>query len=695
MKVYTTDKIRNVVLLGHGGCGKTTLAEAMAYLSGIVSRPGKVEDGSTISDCTKEETKRQISISTAVVPVEWDDFKINVLDTPGFFDFEGEVNEAMSVADGAIIVVSGKAGVEAGTERAWDICEKYHLPRIFFITDMDIDSVSYRQVLDDLNVMFGKKIAPFNMPLREEEKLAGYINVIQKKAFRYQGEEAVEEEVPDYSVSYLNQYNDSLMEAVAETSEEFLDRYLSGDSFSEAEIRAAVRSAISDGSIIPVESGSGVAQRGVYTLLDDIVKYMPSADNRKMSGINAQTNEIFEANFDVLKPKTAFVFKTIADPFIGFYSLIKIRSGVVKADDMMYDVRTGNEFKIGKLYVLRGNKATEVPELHAGDLGALAKQTAIKTGDTLSTKNNPVVYAKMDLPSPYTCLRWKPVNKGDVDKIAMAMQKIAAEDQTFRFERDNANRQSLIYGMGDLHLEIIQSRLLNEYKAEIKTERPKVAFRETIKKRSDVEFKYKKQTGGHGQYGHVKMRFGPSGTNDPYVFDEEVVGGAVPKNFFPAVEKGIAAGCERGPLAGYPVVGVHATLYDGSYHSVDSSENSFKIAAEQCFKKGIMEAGAVLLEPFVMLKVTVPDSYIGDVIGDLNKRRGSVMGMTPTNGKQVIEAEIPQMELFGYSTVLRSMTGGRGDFSYEFSRYDQAPEDVQSKAIAAYQEKLAASDSEE
>ncbi|HCP96054.1 MAG TPA: elongation factor G, partial [Anaerovibrio sp.] len=475
MKVYTTDKIRNVVLLGHGGCGKTTLAEAMAYLSGIVSRPGKIEDGSTISDCTKEEVKRQISISTSVVPVEWDDFKINVLDTPGFFDFEGEVTEAMSVADGAIIVVSGKAGVEAGTERAWELCEKYHLPRIFFITDMDIDSVSYRQVLDDLNVMFGKKIAPFNMPLREDEKLAGYINVIQKKAFRYQGEEAVEEEVPDYSVSYLNQYNDSLMEAVAETSEEFLERYLSGDSFSEAEIRAAVRSAISDGSIIPVESGSGVAQRGVYTLLDDIVKYMPSADNRKMSGINAQTNEIFEANFDILKPKTAFVFKTIADPFIGFYSLIKIRSGVVKADDIMYDVRTGNEFKIGKLYVLRGNKATEVPELHAGDLGALAKQTAVKTGDTLSTKNNPVVYAKMDLPTPYTCMRWKPVKKGDVDKIAMAMQKIAAEDQTFKFERDNANRQSLIYGMGDLHLEIIQSRLLNEYKAEIKTEKPKVA----------------------------------------------------------------------------------------------------------------------------------------------------------------------------------------------------------------------------
>lgn len=695
MKVYTTDKIRNVVLLGHGGSGKTTLAEAMAFLSGAVSRPGNVEDGSTISDCDKEEIRRQISISTSIVPVEWTDFKINVLDTPGFFDFEGEVNEAMSVADGAIIVVSGKAGVEAGTERAWDLCEKYHLPRIFFITDMDIDSVSYRQVLDDLNAMFGKKIAPFNMPLREDEKLAGYINVIQKKAFRYQGDEAIEEDVPEYSMEYMNQYNDSLMEAVAETSEEFLDRYLSGDTFSEAEIRAAVRSAISDGSIIPVESGSGLMQRGVYTLLDDIVKYMPSADNRQMSGINTQTNEIFEANFDILKPKTAFVFKTIADPFIGYYSLIKIRSGVVKADDIMYDVRTTSEFKIGKLYVLRGNKAHEVPELHAGDLGALAKQTSIKTGDTLSTKSNPVMYAKMELPVPYTYLRWKPVRKSDVDKIAMAMAKIAAEDQTFRFERDSANRQSLIYGMGDLHLEIIQSKLLNEYKAEITVDRPKVAFRETIRKNSDAEYKYKKQTGGHGQYGHVKIKFSPSGTNDPYVFDEEVVGGAVPRNFFPAVEKGIASSCEKGPLAGFPVVGVHATLYDGSFHSVDSSENSFKTATEQCFKKGFMEAGPVLMEPFVTLKVTVPDSYIGDVIGDLNKRRGSVMGMTPANGKQIIEAEVPQMELFGYCTVLRSMTGGRGDFSYEFSRYEQAPGDIQAKVIADYQAQLASGEGDD
>ena len=694
MKVYTTDKIRNVVLLGHGGCGKTTLTEAMAFLSGAVSRQGKVDDGSTISDFSKEEIRRQISISTSVVPVEWADHKINVLDTPGYFDFAGEVIEAMSVADGAIIVVSGKAGVEAGTEKAWELCEKFHLPRIFFITDMDIDSVSYREVLDDLGARFGKKIAPFNMPLREDQKLAGYINVIQKKAFKYHDGIVEEDTVPDYSQEYLDKYNDSLMEAVAETSEEFLERYLSGDTFSEAEVRGAVRSAISDGAIIPVESGSGLAARGVYTLLDDIVKYMPAANNRKMSGINTLTNEIFTANFEILKPKTAFVFKTIADPFIGYYSLIKIRSGVVKPDDLMYDARTGTELKIGRLYLLRGNKAVEVNELHAGDLGALAKQTVLKTGDSLSTKNNPVMYAKMDLPVPNTFLRWKPEKKGDVDKVALAMAKLAAEDQTFRFERDTVNHQSLIYGMGDLHLEVIQSRLLNEYKVKIDVSKPRIAFKETIRKTSEVEYKYKKQTGGHGQYGHVKMRFSPADASVPYVFAEEVTGGAVPKNFFPAVEKGIAAGCEKGPLAGYPVVGVEAVLYDGSYHTVDSSENSFKIAAEQAFKKGILEAEPILLEPFVTLKVTVPEEYIGDVIGDLNKRRGIVRGMSAASGRQLIEAEVPQMELFGYCTELRSMTGGRGDYSYEFSYYAQAPEEVQQQVIAEYQEAEASGDDE-
>ncbi|MDD5940204.1 MAG: elongation factor G [Lachnospiraceae bacterium] len=692
MKVYTTDKIRNVVILGHGSAGKTTLVEAMAYLGGQTSRMGKIEDGSTVSDFTKEEQKRKFSIRTSLVPIEWNDYKINILDTPGYFDFAGEVEEAMSVADGAIIVVSGKAGIEAGTERAWDLCEKYHLPRMFFVTDMDIDTVSYRQTIEDLTAVYGKKIAPFNMPVRENNEYVGYVNVIQKVAFKWEGKDAVPADVPDYAKDYMNTYNDTLMEAVAETSEEFMDRYFAGDTFSEAEIRAAVRLSIQDGTIVPVESGSGLTARGVYTLLDDIIKYMPSAESRKVSGINTKTNEIFEANFDVLKPKTAFVFKTIVDPFIGRYSLIKVRSGVIKTDDLMYNARTDSETKIGKLYILQGNKSSEIPELHAGDLGALAKLSGVSTGDTLSTKATPVVYPGMDLPVPFTYLRYKAVNKADIDKIAQAMAKIQAEDPCFKAVNDSANGQSLIYGMGDMHLQVIQSILKNEYNVAIEVEKPKVAFRETIRKSSDVEYKYKKQTGGHGQYGHVKIKFSPlEDKTIPYEFDEEVVGGAVPKNYFPAVEKGIAESVTRGPLAAYPVVGVKAVLYDGSYHPVDSSEMAFKTAAKQAFKKGFMEASPVLMEPIVTLKVNVPDTYTGDVMGDLNKRRGRVLGMTPVpGGRQIIEAEVPQMELFDYCTTLRSMTGGRGDYSYEFARYEQAPADIQAREVAARAEEAAA-----
>ena len=685
MKVYTTDKIRNVAILGHGSCGKTTLVEAMAYLGGLTSRLGRVEDGNTVSDFAKEEQKRGISIHTSLIPIEWAGCKINILDTPGYFDFVGEVEEALSVADGAIIVVSAKSGIEAGTEKAWEMCEKRNIPRMFFVTDMDIDNVSYRKTVEDLTATYGKKIAPFNMPVREDGKFVGYVNIIQKKAFKWVNKEAVPCDVPDYSVEYLEEYHETLMESVAETSEEFMERYFMGDEFSDAEIRAAARLAIQDGSIVPVEMGAPVQVMGVYTLMDDIVKYMPSAESRKVSGINLKTNGIFEANFDILKPKSAFVFKTIVDPFIGRYSLIKVRSGIFKTDDLCYNNRTENEGKIGKLYILQGNKATEISELHAGDLGALTKQNDLSTGDTLSTKATPIQYAKAEISTPYTYMRYRAVNKGDIDKIAQAMSKIAAEDPTFKNVNDSANGQTLIYGIGDLHLQVIQSELKNEYKCEITVEKPKVAFRETILRNSDVEYKYKKQTGGHGQYGHVKIKFGPADDQTvPYVFDEMVVGGAVPKNYFPAVEKGIAESVVSGPLAAYPVVGVHATLYDGSYHPVDSSEMAFKTASKQAFKKGFMQANPVLLEPIVNLKVTVPDSYTGDVMGDLNKRRASILGMTPVPGhKQIVEADVPMMELFDYSTTLRSMTGGRGDYSYEFARYQQAPADIQSKEVAA------------
>ena len=691
MNIYTTDKIRNVALLGHGGSGKTSLVEAMAYLSGITSRMGKVDDGNTVSDFGKEEQKRKISISTSVIPIEWEGYKVNIIDTPGFFDFAGEVEEALSAAGAAIIVVNGKAGVEVGTQKAWELCEKYKLPRMIYVSNMDVDNASFRQVVEDMTELFGKKMAPFHLPIRENEKFVGYVNVITETGNRWQGKEVVECEVPEYNKANLQICRDTLMEAVAETSEEMMERYFSGETFSEAEIRAALRTNVCDGSIVPMTMGSNVLCQGMYTLLDDIIKYFPSPENRVVAGINMKTNDIYHADYDFSKAKSAYIWKTIVDPFIGKYSLIKVNSGVLKTDDVIYNVDKDIEEKIGKLYVLQGNKPIEVKELHAGDIGALAKLTAARTGNSLSTKATTIKYGKWEMPVPYTYMRYRPKNKGDVDKLSQALQKISHEDLTMKYVNDSENKQMLLYGMGDLHLEVIASRLLNEYKVEIELEKPKVAFRETIKKNSDVEYKYKKQSGGHGQYGYVKMRFEPSGNlEEAYEFEQVVVGGAVPKNYFPAVEKGIQESVLKGPLAAYPVVGVKATLYDGSYHPVDSSEMAFKMATIQAFKKGFMEAHPVLLEPIVSLKVTVPDSYTGDVMGDLNKRRGRVLGMNPApGGKQIIEADVPMMELFGYCTDLRSMTGGRGDYEYEFARYEQAPGDVQEKEVAARAAKVA------
>ena len=685
MKVYRTDEIRNVVLLGHGGSGKTSLAEAMAYVSGATNRMGKITDGNTISDFDKEEQKREFSISTSLIPIEWEKAKINILDTPGYFDFVGEVEEAVSAADAAVIVVSGKAGVEVGTEKAWELCDKYKLPRMIYVTEMDVDDASFRQVVQDLTDRYGKVIAPHFQPIRENEKLVGYVNVIKNAARRYTGVGQREEcEIPEYCKPKLEIYRDKILEAVAETSEAFMERYFDGDEFSVEEIRSAMRTEVMDGDIVPVAMGSNIQAQGVANLLSDIVRFFPSPDNRSCAGINRKTNEIFEGNYDFAKAKSAYVFKTMVDPFIGKYSFIKVCSGVLKGDDTLYNGDSDAEAKLGKIYTMVGNKPTEVSELFAGDIGAIAKLANTKTGDTLSTKNTPVMYGKTEYSKPYTYMKYICNNKGDEDKVSQALQKMMAEDVTLKTVNDSENRQTLLYGMGDQHLEITASKLATRYKCEIKLETPKVAFRETIKKKSDVDSKYKKQSGGHGQYGHVKMRFEASGDLEtPYVFEEEVVGGAVPKNYFPAVEKGLQEAVVKGPLAGYPVVGVKAVLYDGSYHPVDSSEMAFKTATIQAFKKGFMEASPVLLEPIASLTVTVPDDYTGDVMGDLNKRRGRVLGMNPVSGgKQEIVADIPMTGLFGYCTVLRSMTGGRGVYSYEFSRYEQAPSDVQEAEIS-------------
>ena len=690
MNNYKTENIRNVVILGHGGCGKTDLVDAMAHVSGVVQKPGKVANGNTISDFDKEEIKRGISIGTSVVPIEWEGNKINFLDTPGYFDFVGEVEEAVGAADAAVIVVSGRSGVEAGTERAWELCEKYNLPRLVFVTEMDMDNASFREVVEKLKELYGKRIAPFHQPIRENEKLVGYVNVVKNAGRRWLSVLKSEEcEIPEYCLPNLEICRTVLMEAVAETSEEYMDRYFEGDTFTEEEIEQALRANIIDGSIVPITMGSAYGEHNIKNLLTDIVKYFPSPAQLEKIGTLSKTGEIFEANYDSTKPFSGYIFKTIVDPFIGKYSFVKICSGVLKADMSIFNEEKDVDEKIGKLYVLRGNKPVEVKELQAGDIGAIAKLTAARTGNSLSTKACPVQFEKTPISKPYTYMRYQAKNKGDEDKISQALAKLMHEDLTLKVVNDAENRQTLLYGMGEQHLEIAASKLASKFNVEIQLSKPKVAFRETLKKRVEVQGRYKKQSGGHGQFGDVKMVFEPSGDLEtPYIFEEKIFGGAVPKQYFPAVEKGIQDSILAGPLAAYPVVGLKATLVDGSYHNVDSSEFSFKAATQLAFKKGFMEAQPVLLEPIVNMKVMVPDKYTGDVMGDLNKRRGRVLGMNPEGKKQIIEADIPMTEIFGYATDLRSMTGGRGDFSYEFARYEQAPAEVQAKEVAARADKV-------
>ena len=690
MNVYGTSQIRNVILLGHGGAGKTTVAEALAMITGVTKRMGKITDGNTISDYDKEEIKRQFSISTSLIPLEYEGengpIKINLLDTPGYFDFVGEVEEAISVADAAIIVVNCKAGIEVGVEKAWEMCEKYNLPRLFFVTNMDDDHASYRELVLKLETRFGRKIAPFQLPIRENEKFVGFVNVVKMAGRRFtELSNYTECEIPDYVQKNLGIAREALMEAVAETSEEYMERYFSGEEFTQEEISTALRSHVIEGNIVPILLGSGINCQGFASLLQAIDKYFPSPYRYECIGVDTSTGERFTAKYNDDVSLSARVFKTIVDPFIGKYSLMKICTGVLRPDSVIYNVNKDAEEKIGKIYLLRGKEQIEVNELKAGDIGAVAKLAVTQTGDTIALKSAPIVYHKPQISTPYTYMAFRAANKGEDDKVASALSKMMDEDLTLRVVGDPENRQSLLYAIGDQQLEVVCSKLQSRYKVDIILEKPKFAFRETLRKKVKVQGRHKKQSGGHGQFGDVWMEFEPSGDLEtPYVFEEKIFGGSVPKNYFPAVEKGLQECVQKGPLAGYPVVGLKATLVDGSYHPVDSSEMAFKMATILAFKKGFMDAGPVLLEPIASLKVTVPDKYTGDVMGDLNRRRGRVLGMNPDHkGKQVIEADVPMSALFGYNTDLRSMTGGIGTYEYEFARYEQAPGDVQKKEVEA------------
>ena len=680
---YSVQNIRNVCLLGHSGSGKTSLAESLLFMTGAIDRMGRVADGNTVCDYDPEEVKRQISLSTAVAPIDYKGCRINVLDTPGAFNFSGEVMEALRAADAAIIVASAKDGVSVGVEKAWKYCEERNMPRFIYISKIDEDHSDYNATFDALRERFGNKIAPVVVPtLDENKKVTGLMDILNKRAYEMQDGKRVEIELPEDKVAVINEFNDALKESVAETSEEFMERFFNGEDFTYAEMAQGLRQGVRELSVFPVLCGSAVADMGTLMLLDNIMELLPSPEqgNYHKATLADGTTEEFVVSAGGVP--TAFVFKTISDQY-GKYSFVKVISGNLKPDMQLVNSRTGATEKLGRLYVMKGKKAEEVKELECGDIGAIGKMEKVKTGDTLSDPRKVVKLEPIPFPEPCYSVAITPKTKGQEDKIAAGLIRLNEEDLTFNWVNNAETRQMVVSGTGDMQMDVILSRLKSRFGVDAELSEPRVPYREKIRKKVEVQGRHKKQTGGHGQFGDVWMRFEPGDTEE-LQFCEEVVGGAVPKNYFPAVEKGMREAVVHGVLAGYPVVYLKATLYDGSYHPVDSSEMAFKTAVQIAYKTGMPQASPVLLEPIGELKVTIPDSYMGDVIGDLNKRRGRVMGMNPDGeGNQIVEAEVPMAEMGRYAIDLRSMTQGRGSFTFRFVRYEDAPPAVQEKAIEA------------
>ncbi len=681
MKEYQADHIRNIAFLGHGGCGKTTLTEAVLYSAKLTNRIGKVEDGNTISDFDKEEASRSISIGTSVLPVEWQNYKLNILDTPGYFDFIGEVQSALKAAGGAVILVDATSGVEVGVEKSWDFIEDSKKPTFIYINKMDRENANFDKVLNDLREKFGKKIAPFQIPLGKNENFIGNINVAKMIAREYNGKDCIEKPIPKDLISQAESIREMLLESVAESDEVLLEKYFSGEEFTEEEIRNGLRKGVISGEIVPVICGSATKNIGTHTLLDMLIDYSPSPiDMPPKTGENPYTDETVERTLKPNEPFSAQVFKTLVDPYLGKISILKVISGKLTSDSEVLNSNEDKNEKIGSLLILRGKNQIDVNTVNAGDIAAVAKLQYTNTGDTLCSEDHPVVYSNIKFIKPQLILSIEPKAKGDEEKINSGLQKLSEEDPSFSFERNAETKQTLIFGQGDLHINIIKSKLKNKFGVDVELTDPKVPYRETIKSSSDVQGKHKKQSGGHGQYGDVKIKFEPA-AND-FEFAEEIFGGSVPKSYIPAVEKGLKECLECGVLAGYPVVNLKATLYDGSYHDVDSSEMAFKIAASQAFKKGMVEARPVLLEPIVKVNVLIPDEYMGDIMGDLNKRRGRILGMEPQpKGMQLIIAEVPQAEMFKYAIDLRSMTQAKGTFTMDFEKYEEVPQMISEKIL--------------
>ncbi|MGO1369708.1 elongation factor G [Senegalia sp. (in: firmicutes)] len=691
MNNYSADKIRNISFLGHHGSGKTTLVESMLMTTGAIKRIGKVEDGNTVSDFDKEEKKREVSIYTSLLPLEWKGHKYNILDTPGYFDFVGEVNSALRVSKGAVIVLDASSGIEVGCEKAWKLTRKRNTPTILYINKMDKENINYDKLIGELKEKFGKAVIPFHIPIGKENEFKGFVNIVDMKARIYNKDKNTCEDAeiwPEKEVK-MGDYRDMLIESVAESDDELLEKYFEGEEFTEEEIHSALRKGVINGKLIPVLIGSATLNVGTETLLNMMWDYLPSPrDLETPSGINPDTNEEELREIKDDAPFSAIVFKTIADPYLGKISLFQVRSGMIKKDDEVYNPSTKEIEKIGSLFMLRGKEQIEVNEIHAGDIGAVAKLNNTYTSNTLCDKNKHIIYEDIYFPQPTLFMAAKPMTKNDEEKIGQAFQKLLEEDKTFSVERNNETKELLIGGQGNTQLEVIKNKLKNDFGVNIELSDPKIAYRETIKESSNVQGKHKKQSGGAGQYGDVIIKFEPS--EEEFVFEEKIFGGSVPRQYIPAVEKGLRDAINKGPLAGYPVVNLKATLLDGSYHPVDSNEMAFRMAAALAFRKGIQKANPVLLEPIMKVEIIIPDDYMGDIMGDMNKRRGRILGMEPCeDGSQIVRAEAPQAEMFKYTIDLKSMTQARGTFSMEFVRYEEIPEHISEKIIEEEKNKTA------
>lgn len=681
MKVYNSKSIRNVAVLGHGGSGKTVLTEAALFTTGVKNRICTPEDKNTTSDFDKEEMEREFSISTSLIPIEWNNHKINFLDTPGYFDFIGEVESARKTAGSMLIMLDATSGIEVGTESAWEYCNEKSRPTFIFVNKMDKENVDYKKVLADLREKFGKKVAPFQIPLGSGEDFKGNVNVVKMVTREYDGKNCNEKPLSDEFKPEAESIRELLIESVAESDEVLLEKYFDGEEFTEEEIQTGLRKGVISGDIVPVICGSTLKNIGIHTLLDMLVDYSPSPEDMPpKEGINPESEKIEKRSLGEEEPFSAQVFKTIIDPYLGKISLMKVFSGELKEDMEVMNVNKNEKEKLGTPFLLRGKEQSEIKLVKAGDIAAVAKLNHTNTGDTLSSIENPIKYSEIEFEEPQLYLAIKPKARGDEEKIGSGLQRLSEEDSSFRFERNKETKQVLVRGQGELHIKIICNKLKNKFGVDVELEDAKVPYRETIRAKADVQAKHKKQSGGAGQYGDVKMIFEPS--NETFEFEEKIFGGAVPKSYIPAVEKGILESMSKGVLAGQPVTNIKATLYDGSYHDVDSSEMAFKIAGSMAFKKGMEQAKPILLEPIAKVEVLVPEEYMGDVMGDLNKRRGKINGMEPqSNGKQLVTAEVPQSEMFKYAIDLRSMTQSRGKFKMEYLRYDQVPGTLSKKII--------------